>query len=306
MSGGASLDLARGAARVALLPHVGGAIAAFSWRDVDVLRPMPDEARATGNVRLAACYPLVPYSNRIRDARLRFGNADHALTRNFGDHPHAIHGVGWQRAWRIERATGASAVIAYDHVAQGDDARAWPWPFRAMQAFDLSGDGVRARLLAMLTIANTGDAPFPYGLGWHPYFPRDASSTLRFDADHYWRNDATQLPVEQIPAAADWSFSAGRGFGDVTIDNVFGGWAGSATLDSRERGLATTIVADRACDRLVVYAPAGHGFVAIEPVTHETDAFNRAARGAIGTGMRVLAPGAAFSCTMGIEVSALR
>ena len=89
---------------------------------------MPDEARATGNVRLAACYPLVPYSNRIRDARLRFGNADHALTRNFGDHPHAIHGVGWQRAWRIERATGASAVIAYDHVAQGDDARAWPTP----------------------------------------------------------------------------------------------------------------------------------------------------------------------------------
>jgi aldose 1-epimerase len=65
----------------------------------------------------------------------------------------------------------------------------------------------------------------------------------------------------------------------------------------------TAIEADSTCERLVVYAPAGCDFVAVEPVTHETDAFNRTATGAQGTGMRMLAPGAAYSCTMRIAAT---
>jgi aldose 1-epimerase len=68
--------------------------------------------------------------------------------------------------------------------------------------------------------------------------------------------------------------------------------------------LTTTLAADCACDRLVVYAPAGRDFIAVEPVTHETDAFNRADGGARATGMRTLRPGQAFSCTMRIDVTA--
>ena len=43
----------------------------------------------------------------------------------------------------------------------------------------------------------------------------------------------------------------------------------------------------------------------LEPVTHETDAFNRSEAGATGTGCRTLPPGGAFSCTMRIAASAL-
>jgi len=300
----APIDLVAGAARAVLLPAVGGAIASFAWRDLDVLRPRSPDAQSAGNVRLAACYPLVPYSNRIRDARLRFGGVDQPLARNFGDHPHAIHGVGWQREWRVERASATSAVMAFEHTAAGTDARAWPWPFQATQSFDLAVRNDVASLIATLTIANTGALPFPFGLGWHPFFPRDTSTTLRFDAREVWRNDATQLPVERLPAAGEWSFATPRDPGNATIDNVFGDWSGIATIDSYARALTTTLAADRACDRLVVYAPAGRDFIAVEPVTHETDAFNRAESGANATGARVLPPGAAFSCTMRIGVAA--
>jgi aldose 1-epimerase len=54
-----------------------------------------------------------------------------------------------------------------------------------------------------------------------------------------------------------------------------------------------------------VYAPPGRGFVAVEPVTHQTDAFNRAAAGAPDTGTRILAPGQSFSCTMRLTVHPL-
>jgi aldose 1-epimerase len=295
------LELTAGAAHVGLLPGLGGSISAFALSERAILRDTPDDVLTSANVRLTSSYPLVPYSNRIRDACLTFAGHRLSLTRNFGTSPHVIHGVGWQRAWTVQAATPTSATLTLEHDAQGNDASAWPWPFRAMQAFDLaSSDPHHAVLTATLTIENTGGTAFPFGLGWHPFFPRDPTTTLQFDAAGVWINDATELPVERVDMTGPWSFRKRHGFGNKTIDNVFTEWTGVATLASAERGVVTTIEADSACDRLVVYAPAGCDFVAVEPVTHETDAFNRTAAGAQGTGMRVLDPGAAYSCTMRI------
>lgn len=299
------MDLAAGSARLVLLPALGGSIAGFTLGARAILRPTPHEAVATSNVRLASCYPLVPYSNRIRDASLAFGAQRFRLARNFGDSPHAIHGVGWQRPWRVDGATPTRARLALEHSPRDDGAAAWPWPFRATQTFDLaSPDDTRATLTATLTIENTGNAAFPFGLGWHPFFPRDSTTTLEFAASRLWRNDATELPVECIAAQGSWSFREPRALGDATIDNVFVGWDGGAILRSAQQGVVATIEADAACACVVVYAPAGRDFVAVEPVTHETDAFNRAAAGARHTGMRVLAPGAAYSCTMRVVAAA--
>jgi len=300
-----TLELAAGAARVLLLPAIGGAIGAFSVNGETVLRPMPDDADAKADVRRAACYPLVPYSNRIRNAELTFAGGRYALARNFGDHPHAIHGVGWQRAWNVAGASSARAQLMLVHDAIGDAKSAWPWPFRATQTFDLAAEGARAMLTATLTIENMGDAPFPFGLGWHPFFPRDTTTTLEFAARSVWRNDATQLPVERQDATDGWSFAQARDPGNTTLDNVFAGWRGLATLRYTRTARATTVEADAACGCLVVFAPAGGDFVAVEPVAHETDAFNRAAAGAPATGMRVLPAGAAFSCTMRIGAAPL-
>jgi aldose 1-epimerase len=300
------LELTAGAAHVGLLPGLGGSISAFTLGKRAILRSTPDDVLAGANVRLASSYPLVPYSNRIRDARLTFRGRRISLTKNFGASPHAIHGIGWQRAWTVQDATPTSATLTLEHAAQGSDASAWPWPFRALQAFDLaSSDPHRAVLTATLTVENTGGAAFPFGLGWHPFFPRDATTTLQFAAAGIWINDASEMPVERLDAAGEWSFKAPRTFGDETIDNVFTEWNGAAALVSAEHGVVTMIEADSTCDRLVVYAPAGCDFVAVEPVTHETDAFNRTATGAQGTGMCVLAPGAAYSCTMRIAAAIL-
>ena len=300
------LELTAGAAHVGLLPGLGGAISAFALSGRAILRDTPDDVLTSANVRLTSSYPLVPYSNRIRNASLTFHDRSHALTRNFGASPHAIHGVGWQCVWIVQAATPTSATLTLDHDAKGNDASAWPWPFRAVQAFDLaSSDAHHAVLTATLTVENTGGTAFPFGLGWHPFFPRDPTMTLQFTAAGIWINDETGMPIERLDAVDEWSFKAPRTFGDKAIDNVFTEWTGCATLVSAERGVVTGIEADSTCDRLVVYAPTGCDFVAVEPVTHETDAFNRTASGAQGTGMRVLAPGAAYSCTMRVAAAIL-
>ncbi len=144
--------LAAGDATVTVAPGVGGAIASFRWRSHDVLRPTPDAARATGDVRQFACYPLVPYSNRIAQATLALSTGTHRLARNFGDHPHAIHGVGWQRAWTLEAHQPARALLALEHVPVGEAALAWPFAFQATQAFALTPLPEGAMLTLTLTL----------------------------------------------------------------------------------------------------------------------------------------------------------
>ena len=299
-----ALLLAAGSARVEIAPATGGAIAGFAFRDIDVLRPVSEEARAASNVRGYACYPLVPYSNRIANAQLAFAGRTHALARNFGDHPHSIHGVGWQRPWRVVAQDAASALLALDHTAESDaDRRAWPWPFRATQLFALTDETAGATLTARISLANTGAAPFPFGLGFHPFFPRSASTELAFRADAVWATDATQLPTTRMAIPDAWRFDPPRAVDPIALDNVFTGWRGEATLADRTHGIATTIAADSAAPFLVVYVSPSRDFLAVEPVTHMTDAFNRAARGEAGTGSRTLAAGAAFSCTMRIAAT---
>lgn len=298
-----------GATTVRIAPDLGGAVTSFTLRGMPVLRETPAAALAEHDVRRASSYPLVPFSNRIRDARLAFAGRVYALARKFGVHPHAIHGVGWQRPWRIDEALPNRVQLGLLHDARGAHAAAWPWPFRASQTFELAerlGDGMsHAVVLSMTsTLENLGSQPFPFGLGWHPFFPVTAATELAFDADGVWENDETLLPVRRVAVPAKWRFDRPRSPSGIALDNVFTGWDGSATLADPATGMRTRLAADRACRYLVVYAPAGADFIAIEPVTHETDAFNRSAGGAVGTGTRTLPPGAAFSCTMRVAASA--
>ena len=293
-------------ATVDVAPAIGGAIAAFRHGGRDVLRPTPPAALAAGEVRQLACYPLVPYSNRIAHATLRAGDRTFALARNFGDHPHAIHGLGWQRAWRAEFIDDRHALLELEHVPAGDAAAAWPFAFVARQAFALRHDGDAAALTLTLSIENRDARAFPFGLGWHPFFPRNAATELRFDAGSFWETEATRLPTARLDIPAASRFDAARVIGDTRLDNVFAGWRGDAEVRWPDQRRRATIEADRGMTFLVVFIPDDRDYLAIEPVTHMTDGFNRFALGERETGTMVLAPAQSRSCTMRIVSAPIR
>jgi len=297
-------------AALELAPATGGAIASFTWRGVPVLRPTAPDMIAAGDVRRHACYPLVPYSNRIEHGRLAFDGRTHELALNFGDHPHSIHGVGWQRPWNVQHVDASSARLAFEHrPGSGDDGeeRAWPWPFRATQWFQLAPAGSDAVALRMrLTVSNLGDETFPFGLGWHPFFACDESTTLQFSAKGVWETNDTMIPTRQVTPDGRFDFETRRAIGSTVLDNVYTGWTGKAQLKDRRAAREITLSGDTASPFFVVYIPPHHTFLAIEPVTQMTDAFNRAERGQADTGARRLAPGESFSCTMQIVAAALR
>ena len=300
------IELSAGEARVVVAPSIGGSIAAFVYGGHPIFRPTPATALAAGAVRNFACFPLIPFSNRIADATLRWAGREYRLTRPVDAEPHAIHGNAWQRRWSVTRHQGSRLTLELEHDAKGERALEWPFPYRAQQQFDLVSDACGVTLRLVLELENTGELSFPFGLGWHPYFDRDAETELGFAADGVWHTDLSRLPTRLETMPAEWDFDPPRFIGAVVLDNCFAGWRPPATVRWPARKLAAKIVADSACRFLVVFVPADKSgakpFFALEPVTHMTDAFNRAGKDA-HTGTRVLAPGARFSCTMSISAS---
>ena len=100
------LALATGRLGVGLAPTAGGAVTQFTVDGVDVLRPMAAGDIASGKGNNAALYPLVPFSNRIRDGRLVFEGEQFQLVRNWPDVGHPMHGDGWAHAWNVVRSDG--------------------------------------------------------------------------------------------------------------------------------------------------------------------------------------------------------
>src|SRR5262249_5775245 len=174
----ASVELRAGTARVALAPEVGGSVASFDWNGRAILRETKAAALARRGVRDFASYPLVPFSNRIANATLRWRGASHALPRYLAGHPHAIHGNGWQRGWAVAEQASDRATIELVHDASGARGLEWPFPYRARQTFLLT-ENVFA---LTMTIENIGREAFPFGLGWHPFFPRNRETLLTFRA----------------------------------------------------------------------------------------------------------------------------
>ena len=209
---------------------------------------------------------------------------------NFGDHPHSLHGLGWQRPWTVLDAQERSARLIHGH----DGGPGWPWCYSAEQRVRIDESGLRI----VLTLTNEDQRPMPAGLGLHPYFPLDTATRLTFRSGQVWLADWTMIPTEAAPADhfGDWSKSATVSE-SAPIDNSYDAWDGKARID-HPTAPATWIEAEGAA-ALHLFIPPGAGFFCVEPVSHLPDALNRP-----GFAMDVLAPGETMRLALRIGAAA--
>jgi aldose 1-epimerase len=268
-----------------VVPAVGGAMARF-WSEagetpLELLRPAPADAVARRDPWSMAGFPLVPWSNRIREGRFIFGGRAVSLAPNRPPERHAIHGLGFESTWTVEDRGPSRLALEHRH-----DGGAWPWPYRAVQRIALTP----VALTLELALTNEGDTAMPAGLGWHPYFPCTDATRLTAGVAGMWLTDEEVMPLAlATPPPAD----LGRGLlvNGTALDNVFTGWDGQAVVAWPERSAHLRITAGLPLGCLVVYAPPARAFFCVEPVSHVTDAFNLAARGRSDTGLLTVAPG---------------
>jgi len=286
------VGLAAGPLELLLAPALGGSIARFDHRregrKTAILRGSDG---VPASILDAACFPLVPFSNRVRGGAFGFRHRKVTLAPNMHGDPSPLHGQGWLVPWEMLRSNFRDAELRFVH-----DPGEWPWRYEARQAFDLDPGGLTLRL----TCRNLSDEPMPCGLGLHPYFPCTGETRLDTQVSTAWTIDEHVLPVEKVPACGRYDLRdrlvCGQG-----LDNGFGGWSGSARIFDPALPFEIEMRSPDA-DFFQLYSPAAGGLFVAEPVSHANAALNEPEQGWDDLGLRVLAPGEDMTLEMRIAV----
>ena len=286
-----------GTLRARLDPLTGGAIAAFTWRGTEILRPVRDARLAAQHGRAVAAYPLIPYANRIDHGRFSLDGQTYQLALNFGDHPHSLHGNGWMRAWSVAEASPTRVRLTLAHRPPHDPVTEWPFAYDAEQIFSLT----ETQLSVHLSLRNADTRRFPAGLGLHPYVARTPATILGFTADTVWPPGPDSLPVAAEAVPLDQSFDPARPIGAAVLDACFAGWGGRADVTTPEFGISLQIEAATPLDHFQVYTPRDADFCGLEPVSNMPDGINRMDSVA-DQGIKMLAPGEALTACVTLSV----
>jgi galactose mutarotase-like enzyme len=257
------LRLEAGTAHAEIRPADGGRLGSVVVDGHELLVTEGETPMAWG------AYPMAPWAGRIRHGRFSFGGRAYELP--LGMPPDAIHGVAYDRPWRIDDATTISIEL---------DER-WPFRGRVTQRFELDEDGLEVAL------ALEADEAMPATVGWHPWFrrvlePGDAPVTLRFTPDEMLLRDAEWIPDGRRvpPPPGPW-------------DDVFTGVHADPELEWPGR---LRLALSSSCAWWVVYTLPEHA-LCVEPQSGPPDAVNLASVSP-DLGPAIVTPGAPLTHTM--------
>jgi aldose 1-epimerase len=287
------VELSCGPLTLVLAPACGGSIHTFRLRQagetVELMRPSPDEH----SVLNMACFPLVPFSNRIENGTFEYDGQKVVLAKSppLPD-SHPLHGHGWHNPWEVSTSGDHNATLVYTHTA--DDPDGWPWAYKAVQEFTLTDSS----LTVTLAVTNLDSRKMPCGLGLHPYFPGDRNTKVHAELAGVWLTDEHCIPVQHVAIPAEWDFNNDINPLEPVIDNCFTGWNGKAVI--QQRGLQLIMTHSGPLRTLVIYTPENENFFCLEPVSNITNAFNMPAD--TDNGMIELAPNEECKVTVNFEV----
>ena len=275
-----------GKQRLGLVPAMGGSVAAWqlerdSFVSFDLFRPWDGADYLGDPLRIVrASYPLAPWSNRISGGGFSVtedGGKFHPVAPNAAGMPYPIHGDAWQQPWQVAQQDAASLDmrLASKHF-NGN-----PHHYRAHQSFKLLDGGMDQGL----TVTHLGDAPMPYGLGLHPWLPRNDQTTLQAKVGGVWLSHSDCLPeTHAANFPPSWDLNAGISAAGTLIDNCFTGWDGSALVTWPDQNLNLTLSQSPVVTEvsthsipsnyLLVFRKATGDHFCLEPVSHPIDAFH--------------------------------
>jgi aldose 1-epimerase len=276
----APFELRAGALRLAVRPDLGGAVAGL-WHGVTPILRSSEPGRLR-SAREAALFALLPYASRLGQRRFRWRGHEHTTRANVADSPHSLHGVGWQRPWRIVASSALEVVLELCHGGDAD----WPFAFSARQYLSLGAGSFDARL----QIVNDDAREQPVGLGWLAAFVARPRSRIHVEVEQRWDGDATLLPTRAVAQHGIDSDVA-----HLAFDNCFDGWRGAARLRDERFSLRLS----SSLTRLVVCTPPEGDHFSVAPVSHVTNAIHMA--DPLAHGLVALAPGAALDAWMRLD-----
>jgi aldose 1-epimerase len=279
-----------------IIPEVGGMLKSLSWRhggcDYPLLYPASAAPRADSTADRHGLWPLVPFANRAFGARLLHDGESLALPVNDATDDSTMHGFGWQAAWQVMEQSAGHVLLR--HIYD----RADPYVYEAEFAVTLLPGAARFTL----AVRNTGGSPLPFGIGLHPWFPRNQHTRLASAAHSALRFGPHYRATGTGPVMLADDYSCSRALpAEAAISYL--DWDGVAVLSEIAPGLDLTIRASKTLRHPVLWTPKHAPFVCFEPQSHAIGAPSEPVVAA-ATPLTLLQPGESLSGWMTLEPSA--
>jgi aldose 1-epimerase len=289
--------------QVGVLPETGSSTAFGRVRHggqwIDVMRPTAENDY--GNSSLCSSFIMLPWANRLRDAKFRFDGKNYSLQSSSNDGT-AIHGTVRRLLWQIASVDKTRLVTTFDSASHEKDKINFPFKFSARAEFWLDGVDFHMKL----ALKNEDTQPFPAGFGHHPYFVRDAENRVEVQVFCEQRFDLVDLmaAAPSVPIRPDADFRALKPLGTKDYGDLFTQRTSETAARIVYPNVSVSIHADPLFRNVLLYAPEGQPFYAIEPQTNANNGFNLYDQGIEGSGVFILQPGESKSGLVTLRVEA--
>lgn len=223
---------------------------------------------------------LFPFVGRTAEGKYTFGDIDYQFALNDGQN--ALHGLLYNKEFEFlnaELLTDKAVIsLVYNET---EKSSGFPFLYKVAVTYTITEN----ELNLQFKVTNTGNKPFPFNVGWHPYFKSSnlSESKLHFKSSQAVEMNAAILPekIKKIKPLATLPIK------DQQFDDCF-------VLDDNHIAFETPryklhINSGPSVRYLQIYTPPKENVIAIEPQTATANSFNNS------WGLKTLEPGASFS-----------
>lgn len=279
-------------------PWAGMLGASLRFRGVELLRRVDDLEGARIKGSTAGIPLLYPWANRLGGSQYRVAGRSVSLDSgspllHFDDHKLPMHGVPWGQLPWTPISSRVDALTARLDWRSPELLAIFPFPHHVEMDIRLRpGD-----LEIQTTVFADSGSPVPISFGFHPYFgiPGIGRAEWRLSAPAMIK---LTLDERGIPTGAKSpSAPIATLLGNSGYDDGFALSGEGATFSIEGNGYSIAIEFKNGFRFAQIFAPKDKEFMAIEPMTAETNAL------CSGEGPRVIAPGEQFVASFRIGVS---
>ena len=232
---------------------------------------------------------LFPFVSRIENGVYQFDGKNYQLDCNQAG-INALHGLVYNKIFTVvkKKVTASNAAVTLVYT-ETNPPIGFPFKYELQLTYTLSENNLGIHI----KVTNIDKAPFPFTLGWHPYFFTEhlQESLVKFNSHQQVAFDEKLITKEIIPYENDEIFL----IKDKQLDDCF--VMDDDIIEFITPEYQLKITSDVAQNYLQMYTPPHKTLIAIEPMTGISNSFNN------HIGLQVLAPTKTYEITWNVSIN---
>ena len=231
---------------------------------------------------------LFPFASRIEKGAYQFDGKTYQLYCNQAG-INALHGLVYNKTFTVinQKVTDSTAAVTMVYT-ETNPPKGFPFQYALEVTYTLSENNVGIAI----KVTNLDTTPFPFTLGWHPYFYTEhlAESVVKFNSHQQVAFDEKLITKELVLFTNEGDFA----IENKQLDDCF--VMNDAVIEFETNEYQVTITSDAAQNYLQMFTPPHRMLIAIEPMTGISNSFNN------GIGLQVLAPAKTYEINWHLSI----